>query len=433
MAWVAEDDFNSYGTGDLNGGSGGGGWGANWSGSVNFDTTTSPTWEGSDAITNASGSNISRNIVTALSTDGHVVYFAMRKTSTSAGGNKVRFTSSGTIRAQIMLNSSGNCTATTSGGTSVFTGYSANTWYAFKVTLDVSSGTYDVDYSTDAYGAEGTWTAGASGISLENSGNIDNVQFDSDTGNTNYWDYISGTSPYRGVGITHSNTYSNGGTATTNVVSSVANTGTDRVMVCSVAYKDAGGGEVTGVAFNAAGGDEAFTQLGSESKNGEANSQLWYLAGGSDETANVTVSTTNSVRQVAVVNVYTGVDQANPFREAANASANGTNGTVTVDVTALDTEVVVDAMAQVSAGPDTVSSQSGTGRGSNTATGGGTDTIGASQSITSTGATETMSYTMSSTDNWATSAGALQKTIQSNIKTRNTVAIANVKTANTVA
>lgn len=47
MAWVAEDDFDSYSAGDLNGNNGGSGWGGAYSGGTGFDVSTSNPYGGS--------------------------------------------------------------------------------------------------------------------------------------------------------------------------------------------------------------------------------------------------------------------------------------------------------------------------------------------------------------------------------------------------
>lgn len=199
MAWVATDDFNSYSDGDLNGNNGGSGFSAAWSGSVNFDVQGTTVAEGAKAIVNTSGSNISRALTSAVSGDGNIVYFAMRNSSAAAGGAKMRFLDgSSAIREQIIMNSSGNIVLGITSPVTVLAGYSANTWYFFKLTLNVTSQTATLAYSTDAYGTAGSFSAESSShdFSSDGTGNIANIQLDADTGSTKYWDYISDTSPY---------------------------------------------------------------------------------------------------------------------------------------------------------------------------------------------------------------------------------------------
>ncbi len=223
-----------------------------------------------------------------------------------------------------------------------------------------------------------------------------------------------------------------GGTDTLTLSSVAISSTTDAGIIVKIGYKDNGGGEVTGVVFNT---DEAFTQVGSESKNGEANSQMWQLGAPTDATADVVISFTNSVRCTGGASVYGDVDQTNPIRAASVASANGTDDSPTVDVVALADEMVIDSMCQCSAGPDTISAQDGTGRHDQAGIGGGNDTRGASQEIASAGATETIGYTLSSDDNWATIGAALQqpgagpKTIDEGDAGTGTTAYTSLRTA----
>ena len=203
--------------------------------------------------------------------------------------------------------------------------------------------------------------------------------------------------------IAHRDTQSNGTTGTSNAITSVdAAAGSDLAIVVTVSYKDNGGGEVTGVVWDAATANEAFTQIGGEIKNGEANLQMWLLVAPTSKTATVTISTTNSVRQTGVASVYTGVHQTVPTDTGNINSANGSTETVIgYSVTAQTDQLIVHGGAQVSAGPDTVTANTGTLRATPAATGGGTDTRGMYQDKVGTGSLFTMSFTMSAADNWA--------------------------------
>jgi hypothetical protein len=197
MAWVAEETFEGLSTGDLNGQGGGSGWSANWSGSANYDVQNTVAYEGSQGVVNASGSNISRTLTTGISGTENIMYIAVRKTSTSAGVNKVRLnTSGGAVLGEVSMNASGNIVARLNGSITVLNGYSADTWYVLRININATAETYKVAYSTDAYGTEGSFSADSSDATFEETGTIGAVQFDADTGNTNYWDYISGTSPF---------------------------------------------------------------------------------------------------------------------------------------------------------------------------------------------------------------------------------------------
>lgn len=192
-------------------------------------------------------------------------------------------------------------------------------------------------------------------------------------------------------------------------ISSHVVSGTKPVLIVKIAAR---GATVTGstVVWDTAGVNESLTLLNRD-RNGNALAEIWYKANPTAKTADVTITLSEAAnRKVAAASNYTDVDTTTPFRLAANNSSNGTDVTPTVDIIALNTEMVVDSMCQVSAGPDTINSQSSTNRHDAAATGGGTDTRGASGEIASLGATETMDYNMSSNDNWAICGGALQIT-----------------------
>lgn len=197
MAWVAKADFNALTTADLTGQSGGTGWSAAWTGSTNFDVQTSVRYEGAKAISNAGGSNILRTLTTQISGSSDTLYVAMRKTSAVAGGKKFRLRDGASgIRVQIIMDSSGNILANASGSVTLVSGYSANTWYVFRIKLNTASNTYTTAVSTDVFGSAGTFGAESATSTMGGTGNITEVMFDSDTGDTGYWDYISDTTPF---------------------------------------------------------------------------------------------------------------------------------------------------------------------------------------------------------------------------------------------
>lgn len=204
--------------------------------------------------------------------------------------------------------------------------------------------------------------------------------------------------------IAHSNTSTAidaGANSTT--ISSFVVSGTDPVLVVKVALKD-NSATVTGVTFNTS---ETFDPVGSD-RNGNAHSSMWVLEAPTATTADVVISLSGSTRHVSAVSLYTGVDQATPIRAASTTTANGTNAAPTVDITSETGEMVIDSLSQVSAGPDTAAGDN-TERHDTAATGGGTDTRGASQELAGTGGTDTMGWTMGGSDNWAIVGAALQE------------------------
>lgn len=198
MAWVAEDTFDSDTDGDLPGQANGTGWSAAWANGgngTNYDIQGTTTYQGAKAVLNNTNANafVTRTLTTAISDSG-VMYFACRPGSNSAGQLVFTLRSSVGGRANVVFNSSGNITA---GGNTVLTGYSANTWYVIRITFSVTGGTYSAAYSTGTYGSAGTFSADSATATMTSSGNIDRVGIDKDARvASDYFDYISGTSPF---------------------------------------------------------------------------------------------------------------------------------------------------------------------------------------------------------------------------------------------
>ena len=206
------------------------------------------------------------------------------------------------------------------------------------------------------------------------------------------------------MAIAHSNTSTavNGG-ANSTTISSFAVSGTDPVLVVKVALRDTTD-TVTGVTFNTS---EIFEEVGND-RNGDAHSGMWVLKNPTATTADVVISLSGSSRHVSACSLYTGVDDNTPIRAAATATGNGTDAAPTVDVVSISGEMVIDSLSQVSAGPDTATGDH-TERHDTAATGGGTDTRGASQELAGTGGTDTMGWTMGDSDNWAIVGAVLQE------------------------
>ena len=192
-------------------------------------------------------------------------------------------------------------------------------------------------------------------------------------------------------------------------ISSHTVSGTDPALILKVALRGTGDVVVDSAFWDVAGVNEQFTELNKD-QNGEAGAVLLFLANPTAKTADVTINLNDTSRSVAAASTYSDVDQTNPFRVAAAASNNGTNDNPTVNVVALNSEMVVDSLCQVSAGPDTAIGDH-TERHDTASIGGGTDTRGASQEVASAGATETMAWDMSGSDNWAICAGPLQEEV----------------------
>jgi hypothetical protein len=198
--------------------------------------------------------------------------------------------------------------------------------------------------------------------------------------------------------------------------------GANRVLVVGVAYKDNNVLTPSSVVFNTT---ENFLVEHAGVDGGDAQCILYYLAAPTETTADVVITIGSDERVVGFVAYFTGVDQSSPFT-AATAQADGTDAAPTVDVSSAANEMCIDIMCQVSAGPDSIDSNSGTLICSGDASGGGTDTRGGGQYQVGQ-ATRSMTYGMSSDDHWNIIAGALQEPLSTVIKTVDDLAKASVK------
>ncbi len=147
MAWVAEENFNSYGDGDLHGENGGSGWATAWSGSTNFDVQGTTVYEGAKAVENTTnaGVTISRNLSSTVTAG--TWYMAVRSGSNDTGFAYWQFkdTTTASIFA-IGLDSNGQITYSREGlGRTNIQAYSANQWYVIKLTYSAAGETMDVD------------------------------------------------------------------------------------------------------------------------------------------------------------------------------------------------------------------------------------------------------------------------------------------------
>ncbi len=191
------------------------------------------------------------------------------------------------------------------------------------------------------------------------------------------------------------------------VISSHVVQGTAPVLIVKV-QMEASTATVTTVKWDVAGVNESLTQLNTARGN-NASSDLWYLANPTPKTADVEIKISTAAEPIiGAASTYTGVDQTNPFRTAAKASATGTDDTPTVDVVALNGEMVVDSMAQTVVTLGTATGDH-TERHDVTLVASFDDLHGASQEKESAGATETMGWSMTDADNWGIVAGPLQR------------------------
>lgn len=213
MAWTATDNFNSYSNGDLAGENGGSGWSGAWSNGATalINVVDSPVYEGAKSIELNTTDNTfyTRDLTTAISTNGNILYMVLRRTSTSSGeiANSIRNSSTGN-RVGIKMNASGNITLVGTTTVTLKTGYSANTWYAIRLTFNVIANTATAAISEGTYQTGGTWGSESSAVTMNESGDIDRIGIGGDVGTgQDFMDYISGTDPLTAVGPANLKTY----------------------------------------------------------------------------------------------------------------------------------------------------------------------------------------------------------------------------------
>ncbi len=183
----------------------------------------------------------------------------------------------------------------------------------------------------------------------------------------------------------------------------------DKVLIFGVAYKSNAVLTETSMKWDTAGANEDFTVERRAADGGNAQCTFWRLTGFTAKTAVAELIFASSVRMVGFVALFTGADQTNPFT-ANTVEAQGTDGTPTVSLTSETDETAIDVMAQVSAGPFTISSQIGTLMMDGAATGGGTDTRGGAARIAGANPI-TMDFNMSASEDWNIIAASLQEPV----------------------
>ena len=208
MAWTASADFNGLSDGNLAGQGGGSGWSGNWVNGLTAQmlVTGTTTYEGAksvDTVDASSGTFYYRALTSAVSGNGNIVYFAMRKSLNNSGevsGGLRTAGTPGTSRVAVKLDASGNIVLSGSTSVTVLAGYSVDTWYVIRLTFNVDANTATVAYSTTAFGGSGAWSAESSAVTMNSTGDIGNFQIQSDpNAGTSYLDYISPTEPFSPV------------------------------------------------------------------------------------------------------------------------------------------------------------------------------------------------------------------------------------------
>jgi len=188
MAWVAEDNFDSYSDGDLNGNNGGSGWSAAWAGDVDYDVEGTTVYQGAKAVSgiNANGSII--RTLTSTTTSG-TVYFAMRMDDTSGDGG-ILFRNGADTTTYILIKFNTTDIVVSNGfetTTTYISGFTTGAWYLFEIAYNGAS--YDIRYHN------GTSWSSPNTYSVDTNSAIDTIRLNAGNNNDFYFDYISPTNP----------------------------------------------------------------------------------------------------------------------------------------------------------------------------------------------------------------------------------------------
>jgi len=212
MAWTAVEDFEDYADAtSISGLNGGTGWAGAWSlTGGTLVTNSSPVYQSTRGITATSAGLGGNNAERQLSSDvsgSFVIYCAMRRSSNSSGEIRWNFRNTGdSDRISVVMKADGIAYirgVTTGANLASIGSYSADTYYVFRITGDTSTGSVSAAMSSDAFGSAGSFGTESSSVSF-NTGDLRYVLIDfadgAGTGVTNYWDYLSATSPFAGGG-----------------------------------------------------------------------------------------------------------------------------------------------------------------------------------------------------------------------------------------
>ncbi len=183
----------------------------------------------------------------------------------------------------------------------------------------------------------------------------------------------------------------------------------DLVLVFGVAYKSNSVLTETSMKWDTPTANEDFTVERRAADGVDAQCTLWYLTGFTEKTATAELIMPSSVRMVGFVALFSGADGANPFT-GNTVDAQGNNNNPSVSLVSSTGETAIDVMAQVSAGPDTITGNVGTLMMDGAALGGGTDTRGGAARIVGANPI-TMDFNMSDVDHWCIIAASLQEPV----------------------
>jgi hypothetical protein len=180
--------------------------------------------------------------------------------------------------------------------------------------------------------------------------------------------------------------------------------GANRVLLVGVSIRNNAGQTVSGVTY----AGQPLTPVVSLSNGTSVRAELWQRVGPATGANNVVVTLSASARFVAGAVSFTGVDQTNPI-DAFNSNSGSSNAPAVNVATVTDYAWVVDTLAnRVNA---TAAAGAGQTQRWNNATGGGTNNVrgaGSTEGPKFPPGAVTMSWTLSSSQDWALTAAALK-------------------------
>ena len=198
MAWVAEENFDSYSTGDLDTKNGGSGWSAAWvatSGTMTVSTGEFLNSPNSVLTSNAGGGYYTRVLTSTFSTG--VLYFAAYMAA-GAAGFVFNLRDGGLSTMGITLTAGGDIQIlrrTPSISWLTVGTYSDDTMYIFEMDIDITSDQYRIRWKEEG-GSYGSYT---SYVTPRTTNAIDRVTLNANSGATaKYFDALSASDPDSG-------------------------------------------------------------------------------------------------------------------------------------------------------------------------------------------------------------------------------------------
>lgn len=208
MAWVAEALFDDLSNGSVVGQGGGSGWSNNWGdvgGSGAQQVSETSPYQGTKGLRTAAANLATGRALTTSLASGNtgVIYLAMNRSATGGAENmNITFRTSGDAnRFGIHFDPDGNIYLGSGGGRVSLGAYSGGTWYAIRITYDMTAGTCTAATSTGAYGSASSFGTESSAFTMTNSGDVAWVVPNTGDTGTASFDYISPTSPFSSSSI----------------------------------------------------------------------------------------------------------------------------------------------------------------------------------------------------------------------------------------